>query len=116
MARSGCANFVLGSRTVKVSMRPNPAWPIKSGSMMGANSALRSLTKPSLASSAHVTQRALRPSHLNAGADASSHICKGKRLQKLTLKPVVVVRLCRLQQLFSRAASYAGTGMLRYSW
>ena len=29
MARSDCASFVLGSRTVKVSMRPNPAWPIK---------------------------------------------------------------------------------------
>ena len=29
MASSDCTNFVLGSRTVKVSMRPNPAWPIK---------------------------------------------------------------------------------------
>jgi len=33
IARSGCANFVLGSRKVKVSMRPkkHPAWLIKTG-------------------------------------------------------------------------------------
>jgi len=53
MARSGCANFVLGSRKVKVSMRPkkHPAWLIKTGPD-AEFSALRSLTKPSLASSA----------------------------------------------------------------
>ena len=31
MASSDGTNFVLGSRTVKVSMRPIPAWPIKTG-------------------------------------------------------------------------------------